>query len=76
MNEFFLGVSQGVQSIDALINNSIAPNVSLTRSTNSNALPTDSQLSPGFPNQMLQQQLSPNQRASFSPQQGRLHIYF
>lgn len=56
--------------MDALINNSIAPNVSLTRSTNSNALPTDSQLSPGFSPQMIQQQLSPNQRVTFSPQQG------
>lgn len=41
------------------------PNVSLQRSTN--AVP-DSQLSPSFAQSMIQQQLSPNHRAPFSPQ--------
>lgn len=45
--------------------NNVPPNVSLQRSTNAVA---DTQLSPGFSPNLLQQQLSPNQRAPFSPQ--------
>lgn len=45
--------------------NNVPPNVSLQRS--SNVVP-DTQLSPGFSPNLLQQQLSPNQRAPFSPQ--------
>jgi nuclear receptor coactivator 2 len=59
-----------MQNMESLLNNTVAPNVSLQRSTN---IVTDSQLSPGFP-QGLISQLSPNQRgAPFSPQpaQGR-----
>lgn len=55
-----------MQNIESLINNTVAPNVSLQRSTNS--LPSDAQQ---FSQNMLQQQLSPNQqRPQFSPQQG------
>lgn len=48
------------------MNNTVAPNVALSRTN----LPPDSQLSPNFPQNLLQQQqLSPGQRnAPFSPQ--------
>lgn len=56
-----------MSNIGSLLNNTVAPNVSLTRS----GLP-DSQLSPGFPQSLMQQQLSPGQRgAPFSPQQNQ-----
>lgn len=57
-------LNAGISNYDSLLNN-VPPNVSLQRSNN--ALP-DSQLSPGFSPNMIQQQLSPNQRAPFSPQ--------
>lgn len=66
----------GAENINALINNSIAPNVALTRSTNSNSL-SDSQLrpGPGFSPSLMQQQLSPGQRNQpFSPQ-GRKDLF-
>lgn len=52
--------------------NNVPPNVSLQRSTN---VAPESQLSPGFSPNLMQQQLSPNQRAPFSPQsnQGKAH---
>ncbi|XP_038109955.1 nuclear receptor coactivator 1 isoform X3 [Culex quinquefasciatus] len=56
-----------MQNIESLLNNTVAPNVSLTRA---NSVVPDSQLSPGFsPSQLMQQQLSPNQRTQLSPQQ-------
>lgn len=63
------------QSIDSLLNNTIAPNVSLTRS---GIVVPDSQLSPNFQPTLMQQQLSPSQQrvaAPFSPQpnQSKLH---
>ncbi|XP_037909324.1 nuclear receptor coactivator 3 isoform X2 [Hermetia illucens] len=62
-----LSLNPGMSNIGSLLNNTVAPNVSLARST----LP-DSQLSPGFPQNLIQQQLSPSQRgAPFSPQQGQ-----
>lgn len=45
--------------------NNVPPNVSLQRSAN---VVPDTQLSPGFSPNLLQQQLSPQQRAPFSPQ--------
>lgn len=42
--------------------NNVPPNVSLQRSS------SDAQLSPGFASNIMQQQVSPNQRAPFSPQ--------
>lgn len=61
-----------MQNIESLLNNTVAPNVSLTRA---NSVVPDSQLSPGFsPSQLMQQQLSPNQRTQLSPQQtGMFH---
>lgn len=59
--QFFFSVASVSENINALINNSIAPNVALTRSTNSNSL-SDAQLSPGFSPNLMQQQLSPGQR--------------
>ncbi|KAL1398624.1 hypothetical protein pipiens_002364 [Culex pipiens pipiens] len=62
-----LGLTPGMQNIESLLNNTVAPNVSLTRA---NSVVPDSQLSPGFsPSQLMQQQLSPNQRTQLSPQQ-------
>lgn len=56
-----------MQNIESLLNNTVAPNVSLTRA---NSVVPDSQLSPGFsPSQLMQQQLSPSQRTQLSPQQ-------
>lgn len=53
--------------------NNVPPNVSLQRS--SNAAP-DTQLSPGFSPTLMQQQLSPNQRAAFSPQSNQGNSLF
>ncbi|XP_062546397.1 nuclear receptor coactivator 2 isoform X4 [Armigeres subalbatus] len=62
-----LGLTPGMQNIESLLNNTVAPNVSLTRA---NSVVPDSQLSPGFSSsQLMQQQLSPNQRTQLSPQQ-------
>lgn len=62
---FIILTVSGISSYESLLNN-VPPNVSLQRS--SNAAP-DSQLSPGFNQNMIQQQLSPSQRgAPFSPQ--------
>ncbi|KAG5683496.1 hypothetical protein PVAND_012773 [Polypedilum vanderplanki] len=59
----------GVQSIDSLLNNSVAPNVTLT---SRGKMVPDSQLSPNFPQSLMHQQLSPNQQrtnnVSFSSQ--------
>lgn len=62
-----------MQNIESLLNNTVAPNVSLTRA---NSVVPDSQLSPGFSSsQLMQQQLSPNQRTQLSPQQtGMFHF--
>lgn len=59
----FPDLSSGMSNYELL--NNVPPNVSLQRS--SNVVP-DTQLSPGFSPNLLQQQLSPNQRAPFSPQ--------
>lgn len=72
-SEIHLGLNPGAQSIDSLLNNSVAPNVTLT---NRGSVVPDPQLSPNFPQSLLQQQqhqqqLSPNQQranAPFSPQ--------
>lgn len=62
-----------MQNIESLLNNTVAPNVSLTRA---NSVVPDSQLSPGFsPSQLMQQQLSPNQRTQLSPQQTGMFNY-
>lgn len=65
---FSSGLSNtSVQSIDSLMNNSVAPNVTLT---SRGGTAPDSQLSPNFA-QTLMQQLSPNQQRGntpFSPQ--------
>lgn len=61
---FIFFVRTGISNYESLLNN-VPPNVSLQRSTN---VVPDSQLSPGFTQNMIQQQLSPNQRAPFSPQ--------
>uniref|UniRef100_A0A336MLM1 CSON013975 protein n=1 Tax=Culicoides sonorensis TaxID=179676 RepID=A0A336MLM1_CULSO len=50
-------MNQGMQNIES----SIPPNVSLQRTA-------DNQMSPGFNQHIIQQQLSPNQRPPFSPQ--------
>jgi hypothetical protein len=60
----------GVQSIDSLMNNTVAPNVTLT---SRGKMVPDSQLSPNFPQSLMHQQLSPNQQrtnniVSFSSQ--------
>lgn len=56
-----------MENIASLLNNAVAPNVTLTR--NGTVVP-DSQLSPNFTQNLIQQQLSPSQRAGgpFSPQ--------
>lgn len=55
-----------MSNIESLLNNTVAPNVSLQRST---TIGNDPQLSPGYSQTMMQQQLSPNQRGTaFSPQ--------
>lgn len=65
----FLGLANsGTQSMDSLLNNSVAPNVTLT--SRGSVVPPDSQLSPNY-SQSLMQQLSPNQQRGntpFSPQ--------
>lgn len=61
----FVDLNAGMSTYETLLGSGPPPNVSLQRSNN--ALP-DSQLSPAFSPNMLQQQLSPNQRAPFSPQ--------
>jgi hypothetical protein len=72
----FSGISNsGVQSIDSLLNNTVAPNVTLT--SRGSVVP-DSQLSPNFPQSLMQQQLSPNQQrgnAPFSPQANQSEIH-
>ncbi|XP_069691710.1 nuclear receptor coactivator 2-like isoform X3 [Periplaneta americana] len=58
--------SSGLQNIDSLLNNSVAPNVSLQRSS---SVP-DSQLSPNYGSQMINSggaQISPGQRQPYSP---------
>lgn len=61
---FFSAVlSTGMSNYDML--NNVPPNVSLQRSSN---VAPESQLSPGYAASLMQQQLSPNQRAPFSPQ--------
>ncbi|XP_017469858.1 PREDICTED: nuclear receptor coactivator 2 isoform X1 [Rhagoletis zephyria] len=62
-----LCLNPSINNIGSLLNNTVAPNVALSRTN----LPPDSQLSPSFAQSLLQQQqqLSPGQRtASFSPQ--------
>lgn len=63
MTFLYLDMNSGMSNYELL--NNVPPNVSLQRS--SNVVP-DTQLSPGFSPNLLQQQLSPNQRAPFSPQ--------
>ncbi|XP_061397016.1 serine-rich adhesin for platelets, partial [Musca vetustissima] len=59
-----LCLNPGLNNISTLLN-TVAPNVTLSRTN----MPPDSQLSPNFAQNMLQQQLSPGQRnAPFSPQ--------
>ncbi|XP_055299540.1 putative uncharacterized protein DDB_G0271606 isoform X25 [Sitodiplosis mosellana] len=58
-----LYMNSGISNYDLL--NNVPPNVSLQRSAN---VVPDTQLSPGFSPNLLQQQLSPQQRAPFSPQ--------
>lgn len=63
------GLNPGLADIGSLINNAVAPNVSLQRS---NSAVRDSQLSPGF-NANAFQQMSPGQNRAgppFSPAQG------
>lgn len=57
-------MSPGMSNYELL--NNVPPNVSLQQRS-ANVVP-DTQLSPGFSPNLLQQQLSPNQRAPFSPQ--------
>ncbi|XP_050340124.1 nuclear receptor coactivator 2 isoform X9 [Bactrocera neohumeralis] len=61
-----LCLNPNINNIGSLLNNTVAPNVALSRTN----LPPDSQLSPNFSQSLLQQQqLSPGQRnAPFSPQ--------
>ncbi|XP_018788212.1 PREDICTED: nuclear receptor coactivator 3 isoform X2 [Bactrocera latifrons] len=61
-----LCLNPNINNIGSLLNNTVAPNVALSRTN----LPPDSQLSPNFAQNLLQQQqLSPGQRnAQFSPQ--------
>jgi len=63
-------LNPGLSNIESLLNNTVAPNVSLQRSTN---VVPDSQLSTtsSFPPNLIQQQLSPNHRPPFSPQQNQ-----
>lgn len=58
-----IDLNPGMSNYELL--NNVPPNVSLQRSTN---VAPESQLSPGFSPNLMQQQLSPNQRAPFSPQ--------
>lgn len=51
--------------------NNVPPNVSLQRS--GNVVPDTQVVSPGFSPNLLQQQLSPNQRAPFSPQSNQIN---
>lgn len=61
-----LGLNPGMTNIESLLNNTVAPNVSLQRST---SVVSDAQLSPGFTQPMMQpQQQNSNQRTPFSPQ--------
>lgn len=66
----FSGLSNsGVQSIDSLLNNTVAPNVTLT--SRGAVVTSDSQVSPNYNTQNLMQQLSPSQQRGntpFSPQ--------
>nr|CAD7201175.1 unnamed protein product [Timema douglasi] len=57
--------ASGIQNIDSLLNNTVAPNVSLQRSS---SVP-DSQLSPGYNTQMIGggSQISPGQRLNQQP---------
>jgi nuclear receptor coactivator 2 len=67
--------NQGVQSMDSLLNNTVAPNVTLT--SRGSVVP-DSQLSPNFQQSLMQQQLSPNQQRGntpFSPQGNQSKIF-
>ncbi|XP_067620107.1 nuclear receptor coactivator 2 isoform X2 [Eurosta solidaginis] len=61
-----LCLNPNINNIGSLLNNTVAPNVALSRTN----LPPDSQLSPSFAQSLLQQQqLSPGQRNTpFSPQ--------
>jgi hypothetical protein len=66
----FLGLQNpGAQNIDSLLNNTVAPNVTLT---SRGKMVPDSQLSPNFSQSLMHQQLSPNQQktnnAPFSSQ--------
>lgn len=66
-----LGLPQtGAQSIDSLLNNTVAPNVTLT--SRGKMVPDSQQLSPNFTQSLMHQQLSPNQQrnnnAPFSSQ--------
>lgn len=61
-------MTPGISNYELL--NNVPPNVSLQRS--GNVVP-DTQLSPGFSPNLLQQQLSPNQRAPFSPQSNQIN---
>lgn len=67
---YYTDLNAGMSNYELL--NNVPPNVSLQRSTN---VAAESQLSPGFSPNLMQQQLSPNQRAPFSPQsnQGEAH---
>ncbi|XP_055711682.1 nuclear receptor coactivator 2 isoform X6 [Phlebotomus papatasi] len=61
-----LCLNPGMTNIESLLNNTVAPNVSLQRST---SVVSDAQLSPGFTQPMMQpQQQNSNQRTPFSPQ--------
>lgn len=60
---YFSVLPTGISSYDML--NNVPPNVSLQRSAN---VAPEAQLSPNFASNLMQQQLSPNQRAPFSPQ--------
>ncbi|XP_059617305.1 nuclear receptor coactivator 2 isoform X2 [Phlebotomus argentipes] len=61
-----LCLNPGMTNIESLLNNTVAPNVSLQRST---SVVSDAQLSPGFSQPMMQaQQQNSTQRTPFSPQ--------
>ncbi|XP_055684535.1 nuclear receptor coactivator 2 isoform X3 [Lutzomyia longipalpis] len=61
-----LCLNPGMTNIESLLNNTVAPNVSLQRST---SVVSDAQLSPGFTQPMMQQQQQGStQRTPFSPQ--------
>ncbi|XP_037959315.1 neurogenic protein mastermind-like [Teleopsis dalmanni] len=66
-----LCLNPGINNIGTLLNTTVAPNVSLSRTN----MPSDSQLSPNFAQSMMQQQLSPGQRnALFSPQPNQGYV--